>query len=162
MKAWEYRNISFEDRVYSQARREGACLVFHGTRNQDGYGRIAKNGKLVFLHRQLWSEQNGPIPAGHVVMHTCDNPPCIEMSHLKLGTQQENIRDMDRKGRRVNVCGESSNRAELCRHDIPIIRHWLSEGYSMTLIAKRFGVTDGAISAIKHHRSWKHILPDAA
>lgn len=44
----------------------------------------------------------GHIPAGMIVMHTCDNPPCCNPSHLVLGTQAENLADMRAKGRGVN------------------------------------------------------------
>jgi hypothetical protein len=50
-------------------------------------------------HRWSWTLANGPIPDGMVVMHRCDNPPCVNPGHLSLGTQLENIADRVSKGR---------------------------------------------------------------
>ena len=50
-------------------------------------------------HRLMWEEVNGPIPEGMVLLHICDNPPCIRLDHLRLGTQAENVADMVAKGR---------------------------------------------------------------
>lgn len=83
------------------------CVEWSGYRNDKGYGRvyIRSSGygqgdwRYVLAHRWVWEQANGPIPDGMVVMHTCDNRACIEMSHLRLGTQAENLADMKAKGR---------------------------------------------------------------
>lgn len=64
------------------------------------YGRIRHNGSLMYVHRVMYQIKSGEeIPAGRVVMHTCDNPWCVNPNHLLLGTQLDNIRDRDNKGR---------------------------------------------------------------
>ena len=65
-----------------------------GTRNKGGH-------VMVLAHRLVWELTYGPIPATMCVLHQCDNPACIEPSHLFLGTQQDNIADMVAKGRKV-------------------------------------------------------------
>lgn len=72
------------------------CWEWAGNRNQHGYGRL----DTTYAHRLSWEFHHGPIPDGLVVMHACDNPPCVNPWHLRLGTQVENMRDMARKGRR--------------------------------------------------------------
>ncbi len=75
-------------------------------------------------HRVAYALTNGPIPAGSVVCHTCDTPTCCNPAHLVLGTQLDNIRDMDRKGRRVTPVGP--------RGPMPAFRNVCKNGHSLT------------------------------
>lgn len=81
----------------------GDCIEYDGFRTKKGYGRINRrvNGRIVsrYAHRIAWETAHGPIPEGMVVMHACDNPPCVNVEHLHLGTQADNIADMNAKGR---------------------------------------------------------------
>lgn len=65
----------------------------------DDYGRVLVGSRRVGAHRVAWEMAHGPIPDGMVVMHGCDNPPCVNVAHLSLGTQLDNIADRVRKGR---------------------------------------------------------------
>jgi hypothetical protein len=86
------------------------CVLVHGTgRRKGGYAVARVAGKPVSLHRLAYEWSHGPIPDGHVVMHVCDNPSCINPSHLRAGTQRENIADREAKGRgRVPVRARGS------------------------------------------------------
>ena len=76
------------------------CHIWQGSRHmKQQYGQIRKGGKLVYAHRVSYERQHGPIPYGMNVLHRCDNPPCVNPDHLFLGTQLDNIRDRDAKGR---------------------------------------------------------------
>jgi hypothetical protein len=64
------------------------------------YGRLSDgHGKLLYVHRVAWAVVNGPILDGLQVLHKCDNPPCINVEHLFLGTNADNVRDKVSKGR---------------------------------------------------------------
>ena len=65
----------------------------------DDYGRVLVGSRRVGAHRVAWEMAHGPIPDGMVVMHGCDNPPCVNVAHLSLGMQLDNIADRVRKGR---------------------------------------------------------------
>ena len=78
------------------------CIEWSGSRNKDGYGQKHKNGKTQQAHRLAYECAFGTIPAGMLVCHSCDNPPCINPAHLFLGTNQDNIRDSVEKGRHSN------------------------------------------------------------
>ena len=85
-------------------RAAGECWEWSGERlTGRGYGRfnIYPGGKRTsFLaHRYVLPLIGRNIPEGHVVMHSCDNPPCVNPAHLSTGTQAENLRDMEAKGR---------------------------------------------------------------
>jgi hypothetical protein len=91
------------------------CWEWTGYKNAYGYGVIAgeingkryvKAGQQMLAHRVAWILFRGEIPEGDgyhgsVVMHTCDNPGCVNPVHLKLGTQADNVRDMEDKRRHV-------------------------------------------------------------
>lgn len=73
------------------------CYEWTGqTRN--GYGRFKIKGKYYTATRVVWELANGPISEGLVVRHKCDNPGCVRLEHLELGTQAENIQDTLARG----------------------------------------------------------------
>lgn len=79
------------------------CWEWTGTRNNQGYGVVGLyigGGPCgIPAPRLQWMHCRGEIPAGCVIMHTCDNPPCINPDHLAAGTQAANLTDMRAKGR---------------------------------------------------------------
>ena len=80
---------------------ETGCWLWVGKRKESRgwYGIINVHKIPIYAHRVAWILFNGPIPARHEVMHTCDNPPCVNPAHLKLGTHFDNMKDMQTKGR---------------------------------------------------------------
>jgi hypothetical protein len=96
-------------------RTRKGCRVWLGARHSAGYGVVKRGGEYVYLHRASYEHHHGPIPEGHEVMHTCDNPPCWEPGHLVAGTHGDNMADMHAKGRGSN----GADRSEVSR------RGWL-------------------------------------
>lgn len=81
---------------------DDGCIHWTGGLNPDGYGKFLWSAEVgvIGAHRAGWMRANGPIPVGMAVLHKCDVPRCVNPEHLFLGTQVENIADMDAKGRR--------------------------------------------------------------
>jgi len=122
------------------------CRVWQGTvYPKGGHGCYHTGGRAVRIHRWVWEQAWGPIAAGMVVMHLCDNPPCFRLDHLRLGTQLENIADRHRKGRSAS---------KLTSEDVAGIRERLRQRAPQRAIAAEFGVTQGMVSLIKRGKSW--------
>ena len=79
------------------------CIEFTGARSAFGYGTIRTMRGMghgnVSAHVLAWVIRNGPIPKHLLLRHVCDNPACVNVSHLLLGTQKDNIEDMWKRGR---------------------------------------------------------------
>lgn len=90
------------------------CVEWHGAQTKDGYGIITywegDRRTSSTAHKKVWELENGPVQDGMVVMHTCDNPACVLLDHLMLGTQQDNINDCVSKGR-ANFWGHRGKRS---------------------------------------------------
>jgi hypothetical protein len=116
-----------------------------------------KVGRKTFrAHRLVWEQSHGVIPEGLCVCHHCDNPVCVNVNHLFLGTNAENTADKMNKGRHFAQFGEMHGLAKLTEDKVMEIR--LSTEYQSEM-ARKFGVSEATISNIKHHRTWAH-LPD--
>lgn len=75
------------------------CIEWPHARFSQGYGAVYRDGKTKKAHRIAWEDAYGPIPEGMFVCHRCDNPPCVNIEHLFLGTPRDNVLDMVNKGR---------------------------------------------------------------
>ena len=103
--------------------------------------------------------EHGPIPEGLVIMHICDNPKCVEITHLRIGTHADNVADKCAKGRhgspgKVNV-GERNGLAKLTADKVRMIR--AEEGMTLNAIATKYAVGISCVHAIRKRLTWKHI-----
>jgi hypothetical protein len=100
------KNITFEDRFLQKVLKTENCWLWTGSKIPKGYGKfqtvISKNKyKQEYSHRISYELFVGKIE-NKCVLHTCDNPSCVNPKHLFLGTQKENIEDRQQKGRTRN------------------------------------------------------------
>ena len=81
---------------------ESGCWEWQGFCLANGYGRFGlRAGKIVLAHRFAYEMANGVIPDGKMILHSCDNPPCVNPAHLSVGTHADNMHDMENRGRRA-------------------------------------------------------------
>lgn len=86
------------ERFWAKVSRTDHCWEWVGCKRR-GYGAINVGGRTHDAHRLSYAMANGPIPQGLCVMHSCDNPGCVNPGHLRLGTLADNHADMVAKGR---------------------------------------------------------------
>lgn len=135
---------------------DGPCWEWRGNRECGGYGRFSMNGKKVKTHRAAYETWVGPIHEGMVVRHMCDNPPCINPEHLELGTQKDNMRDRDERGRHTPVRGEKHGCAKLTWDNVNEIRSlWSTGNYTRKQLAEDFGVALTTIDKVVRNKTWK-------
>lgn len=139
-------------------RGDDDCWEWQASKYANGHGQFAIDRKPMGAHRFSWMLHFGDIPDGLFVCHKCDNPPCVNPRHLFLGTPLDNIRDMDRKGRRVVVPnrGCENGKSKLTAADVAEIRSLLSTKQTYASIGRLFGVTYGVISNIDNGRTYKN------
>lgn len=156
--------------------KENSCWEWTGPRLEQGYGVLflnqnRENGRrmVTSAHRYAYASEVGVIPDGMCVMHTCDNPPCTNPAHLRLGTRGENNTDRSKKARsgsrnytpeeRENYSkrfrGEGNHSAKLTEEQARFIK------YERTMpikdIVKKFGISKTTVGHIRMGLAWKHI-----
>lgn len=91
-----------------------------------------------------------------VVCHRCDNRLCVRPDHLFLGTQQDNVDDMVRKGR--IACGTRQPAAKLTDQDACDIRSlYAAGGFTLQELADKYGVCMQNVGFIVQRKTWKHV-----
>lgn len=137
------------------------CIVWTAAVRGHGYGALNVQGRARGAHQCAWMLHRGPIPVGFEVCHSCDNPRCVNVEHLFLGTHLENMRDMTKKGRSRSPKGEAQGNSRLSAQDVREILA-LRGKESHRRIAKRYGVTHSNISHILRGKSWRHLSTGAS
>ena len=133
-------------------KHRNGCWLWQSTKATGGYGTFSFEGKKIAVHRWAYKWFNGPIPEGHDVMHSCDNPGCVNPKHLETGTRSDNMKQCAARGRHVSNRGTPS----LTPKEVREIRK-LKGSYEYAVIGEMYGVTAGNISHIMNGRSWGHV-----
>lgn len=144
-----------------------ACWLWPSYCDHYGYGRFGKARKQA--HRLSYEYFIGPIPEGLYICHTCDVHACVNPQHLFAGTQQDNMADMMKKGRkraRKRRPGESWFAAKLSLSDVAKIRaeydalptiHGRKPNGSLTSLSKKYHISESQIDKIVYRTQWKEL-----
>jgi hypothetical protein len=96
---WNRTEKKFWDKARADTR--DGCWNWTAYKDKDGYGIITLHGKSYRAPRFAYMLENGEVDDSLQVLHTCDNPSCVNPRHLRLGTNADNVRDRESKGRGV-------------------------------------------------------------
>lgn len=89
---------TLEERFWAKVQKGEGCWEWQAAKT-NGYGRINVEGRAIPAHRLAYELTNGPIPQGLFVLHSCDNPGCVNPEHLRAGTALDNMLDRSARGR---------------------------------------------------------------
>ena len=112
---------------------KSGCMEWKGCIHKSGYGIISFLNKQEHVHRIVYQIIHGEIPKEMFVCHHCDNPKCVNIDHLFLGTPQDNMTDMINKGRDNKFC-------KLSDQDKKNIVKMAQQGISYSRIADKFKI----------------------
>lgn len=145
---------TLEERFWEKVNKKGPkqphmktrCWAWTAGLDAHGYGQINAGGHRIWkAHRTSWLLQKGD-PGEFRVCHKCDNPACVRLSHLYLGTQLQNMRDKLRRGR-------GGTMYSLSREDVLRAKAWVDEGVPKGEIANRLGVSRVRVGQISRGES---------
>ena len=87
-------------------KKDSGCWEWTGTKNHQGYGVYSVKRRTHLAHRLTLTLSLGKPLNDLQANHHCDNKLCVNPNHLYVGTQQDNIRDRDNRGRGANQYGK--------------------------------------------------------
>lgn len=150
-----HENIAMRVLRLVDMRDDDECWPFKGRLNH-GYGVIGYGQRDHLAHRLVFQIIKQSNIDGMIVCHSCDNPRCCNPGHLWLGSQQDNMADMKRKGRCRNggLKGVDHGGAKLTDADVIAIRQ---SSETPTVLGRQYGVTYQQIQSIRSRKTWKHI-----
>ena len=131
----------------------GCYLCTSHALDRQGYPVTTKKGKFMRMNRYIFEKEYGSILPGMIIRHSCDNPTCINPSHLLLGTIEENIQDRVQRNRTAR--GEKANKSHLTDERVRSI--YLDTTRSISKIASEEGVSEITVKRIIYGMLWTHV-----
>jgi hypothetical protein len=144
------------------AKQPDGCWLWTGSKAQPKRG-AAPRGRFYYLgktwsaHRLAFLLHNNVDPGESCVLHSCDVSLCVNPDHLSLGSQQDNVADMDRKGRRVPPQGERNRSAKLTAANVVELRRRHANGESIAELALAFVLDRASVRLIVKRINWRHV-----
>lgn len=144
----EFVRGSASARFWAKVNKTDTCWHWTAGCNPKGYGKFWCNGATVSAHRYSYELENGPVPDGLDLLHSCDNKKCVRPSHLLPGTNAQNAADRKLRGRYAK--GENHCNAVLSNAEVEIVKMLIDLGMPMVVIAKTRNINYSTVANIKY------------
>lgn len=142
------KGSSLYEKVMNYVEKQGECLVFTKGKGGYGYGYVSHNKVRARAHRVVMEHHYGASPLE--VLHSCDNPPCVNIDHLRYGTHRENMEDRKMRGR-GRTRGRENIHNKINEDTVITIYH---DQRNQDVIAEELGLHQTTVSNIKNGKSW--------
>jgi hypothetical protein len=149
------RSLPVEPRFWKWVAKgsPGECWLWTGARQH--YGVIKVGGKFEGAHRVSYALHFGDIGPSQYVCHRCDNPFCVNPSHLFLGTAKQNSQDAASKNRLP--FGARNHKSKLSDIKVKLGRLLRENGWPYYKIAFRFNVSPGTMRKAILGQNWSRV-----
>lgn len=132
---------------------EASCWNSKRAKTAFGYGHLKFNRTYLDCHRIAYALTYGNITSSQWVLHTCDNPPCCNPLHLRLGDAKSNSADCVSKNRQA--AGESHGRHRLKWLDVCAMRELHELGWGAPDIGRAFGISNSHAWSCVTRNKWR-------
>lgn len=129
------------------------CWEWTGAMRSNGYGSFWSGSKKVGPHAYSLEMSGQPRPGDLFACHHCDNPSCVNPSHLYWATTQKNTQDAVDRG--LTLRGERHVLAKLSDADAVAIRHEYASGADVQWIADTYGISKSSVYNLALGNSWQ-------
>lgn len=142
---------------WDKVEKADSCWIWLSYNPKYRYGSFGVNGKIFRVNRLAYAIEHGETPAGLEVCHECDNDRCVRPSHLFLGSRDDNMKDMARKGRSADKCGTLNGRCTVTPEQVlDVVKRAREGGLSQVEIAEAVGTSQAVVNGILTGRLWGH------
>ncbi len=117
-----------------------ACWVAKTRKSNGRYPLMRLAGREIYMHRAMFEQEVGTIPAGMQIDHLCRFTYCIRPEHLDLVTPVQNVR----RSRATKLTVAQAKRARY-------------EGENARVLAAELGVSEFLIYQIRQGKIWKGV-----